>query len=104
MTIPMMLRRKLGRNSRPEDVVLGRALEEVRRVRDVLELRSTAPTYVYRGHCEDCGGPVVLLDGLTCEVCGSRSTVLTSQAWGAPPEDAFARALRLRRETRRVAA
>lgn len=68
-------------NPRPEDVVLGRALEEVGRVRDVLELRSTAPTYVYRGHCEDCAGPAVLLDGTRCEVCGSRSVVLVAKGW-----------------------
>lgn len=74
-------RLRLAVNPRAEDVVLDRAREEVRRVRDVLELRSTAPTYVYRGHCEDCDGPAVLLDGLTCEVCGSRSVVLISKGW-----------------------
>lgn len=69
------------RKPRAEDIVLDRAREEVRRVRDVLELRSTAPTYVYRGHCEDCGGPVVILDGTRCETCGSRSVVLVSKGW-----------------------
>lgn len=81
MTISIFRRLRSAVNPRPEDVVLGRAREEVRRVRDVLELRSTAPTYVYRGHCEDCGGPVVLLDGTRCETCGSRSVVLVSKGW-----------------------
>ena len=69
------------RKPRAEDIVLDRAREEVRRVRDVLELRSTAPTYVYRGHCEDCDGPAILIDGTVCEVCGSRSVVLISKGW-----------------------
>lgn len=81
MTTSIFRRLRSAVNQKPEDVVLDRAREEVRRVRDVLELRSTAPTYVYRGHCEDCGGPVVLVDGTRCETCGSRSIVLVSKGW-----------------------
>lgn len=81
MSISIFRRLRSAVNPRPEDVVLDRAREEVGRMRDVIELRSTAPTYVYRGHCEDCGGPVVLLDGTRCDVCGSHSTVLVSKGW-----------------------
>lgn len=64
--------------------ILARSRKELGRVRDVLERLGAAPTYTYRGHCEDCEGPVVLLDGTHCEICGSRSVILTSRAWSAP--------------------
>lgn len=81
MTATILNLFRTPRKATAEDEVLTRAKEEVRRVRDVLELRSTAPTYVYRGHCEDCDGPVVLVDGTRCETCGSHSTVLVSKGW-----------------------
>jgi hypothetical protein len=92
MTISILRLLRPARNQRNEDPdlekaraeVLARSCAEVGRVREVLEFRSTAPTYVYRGHCEDCEGPTVLLDGTSCDVCGSRSVVLFSRAWVAP--------------------
>lgn len=83
VTVAMIFARlRPARNPRPtEEAVLERARAEVARVRDVLELRSTAPSYVYRGYCEDCEGPAVLRDGTRCEACGSLSTVLVSQGW-----------------------
>ncbi|MDP2317492.1 MAG: hypothetical protein Q8P41_31700 [Pseudomonadota bacterium] len=84
MTIILNLFRR--KRNPVEDAVFDRARAEVGRVRDVLELRSTAPTYIYRGHCEDCEGAVVLLDGTRCEACGSRSVVIVAQGWVGKPK------------------
>lgn len=90
MSVTTILRRfRAARNPRPlEDVVLGRAREEVRRMRRTFEVREARPAHVSRAYCpeKECRCVVELVDG-RCP-CGNAAVDPIVPARWAPPKKA----------------
>lgn len=75
-------------NLRPEDVALGRAREEVGRMRRTFELRESKPPHVSRAYCpeKECRRVVELVDG-RCP-CGNAAVDPIVPARWTPPKKA----------------